>query len=130
MKPFFLASTNITYCVPDTCIVDVANAMRLHHQANAAFDHKAMRDAMNSFLDLVETNVVGTTDLVVESLEFCQVSTQLSTYVVLATELAYPLCTLDPQQAEEARGHDLEVLLPGTDYAAEWVRGCRRRFRK
>ena len=67
VKPFFHESTNIIYYAPDTCLVDVANAMRLHHLENPAFSERLLRNAMSSFLDLVDTNIVSSRDLIMET---------------------------------------------------------------
>lgn len=130
VKPFFFESTNATYYVPDTCVVDVANAMRLHQLDNPAFSDRNLRDAMDSFLDLVDTNVAASRDLVVETHVLCRdVSTHASTYIVLARELVHPLCTLDGQQATVADGVGVEVLVPGTPSATAWIRERRLGFR-
>lgn len=85
---------------------------------------------MSSFLDLVDTSIVASRDLIMETYTLCQeLSTQASTYIVMAKALAHPLCTVDILQAQAGSRVGVEVLVPGTTVAATWVRDRKSRFR-
>ncbi len=130
VRPFFLASTNVIHYVPDTCLIDVTNAMRLHHIENRAFSERLLRSAMSSFLDLVDNNIAASRDLIMETYTLCkEMSTQASAYIVLAGALGHPLCTVDILQAQAGDRVGVEILVPGTPAADAWVRDRKLRFR-